>query len=103
MTMKIHYERTGGFAGIKMAASFDLDDLKDDDAAKLKDLLDELDFDELPEKFLPAPGARDQFTYNISLEGHNGHHHVETTDSAAPEKLRDLIQLLDHLARSQRM
>ena len=59
MSTYIHYERTGGFAGLKLATSFELDDLNDEQGKQLAELLDDLDFFDLPDQILPPrPGAR---------------------------------------------
>ncbi len=101
--MRIHFERTGGFAGMTMATTFDLDDLPEDEADHLKSLLDDLDFDDLPDKILSSPSGADRFSYTIAIENKKGRRAVETTDSAAPEKLRGLIDLLNQMSRTRRM
>ncbi len=100
--IRIKYERTGGFAGLKLAASFELDDLPDEQEKQLRDLLDELDFFKLPVQILPVRPGTDQFTYKIEVETKKGRHSVMTTDSVAPEKLRELIDLLNSVARAHR-
>lgn len=102
MSTHIHYERTGGFAGLKLSAAFELDDLDDDQGKQLAELLDDLDFFDLPDQILPPRPGSDQFTHKIEVAGKKGSHSVLTTDSAAPEKLRELIEMLNLLARSQR-
>ena len=47
---RIKFERTGGFAGIRLAADIELDELPEDQVHQLLELLDEVDFDELPEQ-----------------------------------------------------
>lgn len=98
----IKYERAGGFAGLKLSTSFDLDDLPDEQEKQVRGLLDELDFFELPVQILPARPGADQFTHKIEVQGKKGKHAVLTTDSAAPETLRELIDLLNVIARAHR-
>ncbi len=100
--LRIEYERTGGFAGLKLSIRFDLDDLPKEQEEQLRDLLDALDFFDLPAQILPARPGIDQFTHKIEVEGKKGKHTVLTTDSAAPEKLRELIDLLNIMARTRR-
>ena len=45
---RIKFERTGGFAGIRIATDLKLDDLPDEQAHTISELLDDLDFRELP-------------------------------------------------------
>lgn len=100
--LRIQYERTGGFAGLKLTACFELDDLPEEQEEQLRALLDELDFFKLPAQFLPARPGVDQFTHKIEVESKKGKHSVLTTDSAAPEKLRELVDLLNTIARARR-
>jgi hypothetical protein len=99
---RIKYERTGGFAGLKLSTSFELDDLPDEQEKQVLELLDDVDFFDLPPQLLPARPGSDQFTHKIEVDGKKGKHTVLATDSAAPEKLRELIGLLNLLARTHR-
>ncbi|PWH17629.1 MAG: hypothetical protein DDG60_01695 [Anaerolineae bacterium] len=100
MSEHIHYERTGGFAGLKLSVRFDLEDLPEEQAEQLRELLDDLEFFDLPEQILPTRPVADQFTYKIEVQTKKGHYSVRTTDSAAPPKLRELISLLNLIART---
>lgn len=98
---RIQFERTGGFAGIRFAADFKPDDLPDEQSKELFDLLDDLDFDELPEE-MPGDGTvADGFTYSITVKTRRRSHTVVTGDTSAPEKMQDLLQLLTRIARNQ--
>lgn len=99
---RIHFERTGGFAGIRLAADFDLGELPEEQVSTLTDLLDELDFAGLPENLSANSSGSDEFTYTITVESEEGKHTVVTGDSSDDEKMQELLQLLNHLLRSQR-
>ena len=99
---RIKFERTGGFAGMRIATDLKLDDLPDDQANKISELLDDLDFEELPEEMMNKEGMPDEFTYKITVETKNGEHTVLTGDSSAPEKMQQLLQLLNRLAKTQK-
>jgi len=99
---RIKFERTGGFAGMTIARDLKLDDLSDEQAHTLLDLLDDLDFEELPEKMIDSESMPDQFTYTITVETQRGEHTVITGDASAPEKMQELLQLLNRLARSRK-
>jgi hypothetical protein len=101
MGTRIKYERSGGFAGMTIATEFDLDELPEEQAKALMEILDEADFDELPAQILPTRPGADQFNYKITVQGKKGLRSVETTDSAAPEKLRPLLSQLQQLARTR--
>ena len=98
---QIKFERTGGFAGMRIAADLERDDLTDEQAKTLTELLDDLDFRELPEQILGMTGMPDQFTYSITVETEEWKHTVVTGDASAEEKLQELLQLLNRLARKK--
>ena len=95
---RIKFERTGGFAGMTIARDLRLDELPEEQANSIAQLLDDMDFGELPEQMLDESGP-DQFTYTITVETRKWKHTVVTGDTSAPEKMQELIQLLNRLAR----
>jgi len=99
---RIKFERTGGFAGIRIATDLKLDDLPDEQAHTISELLDDLDFGELPEQMMGNANMPDQFTYTITVETKKWEHTVTTGDTSAPEKMQELLQLLNRLARTQK-
>lgn len=99
---RIKFERSGGFAGMTIARDLKLDDLSDEQAETLMELLDDLDFEELPESMLSTEGLPDQFTYKITVETQRGQHTVVTGEASAPEKMQELLQLLNRLARTRK-
>ena len=96
---RIKYERTGGFAGMRLAADFKPSDLPDEQVRPVLDLLDDMDFDELPAKMTGNSSMPDQFTYQITVETKKGKHTVVAGDSSAPDKLQELFRLLDRIAK----
>jgi hypothetical protein len=98
---KIYYERTGGFMGRKVSVTIDLDDLPEEQAELLDELLDEADFFELPAD-LTKPTMPDSFTYNITISSEERQHSVRVSDATAPEDLRPLLEELSRQARMQR-
>jgi hypothetical protein len=98
---RIKFERTGGFAGMRMATDIKLGDLPEEQAETIMELLDDMDFDELPEQMLDE-SVPDQFTYTITVETNRGVHTVVTGDTSAPEKMQELLQVLNRLARARR-
>ena len=99
---RIKFERTGGFAGVTIARDLTLEDLSDEQAHTLLELLDDLDFNELPEQMTESDSQSDQFTYVITVETRRGEHTVVTGDASAPEKMQELLQLLNRLARTNK-
>jgi hypothetical protein len=98
---RIQFERTGGFAGIRFAADFELDDLPKDQAHQIIELLDDLDFDELPEQILGNSQVADGFMYSITLVTEKRKHTVTTSESAAPKKMEPLLEILTQIAKQQ--
>ena len=98
---RIKFERTGGFAGMRIARDLKLEELPDEQAKTIRDLLDDLDFEELPEQMLEE-SMPDQFTYTITVETKKGEHTIVTGDASAPEKMQELIQILNRLARTRK-
>ncbi len=94
---RIKYERTGGFTGMRIAADIEPDRLPEDQARTLLDLLDDMDFNELPEQMMDD--AADQFTYTITVETKKWEHTVMTGDASASEKMQELLGILNRLAR----
>src|SRR5689334_10314588 len=97
---QIKYERTGGFAGIRLSADFDPNDLPDEQIRPLLDLLDEMDFDELPEQLTGESPMPDQFTYQITVKTTKWEHTVIAGDVSAPEQVQELARLLDRIAKT---
>jgi hypothetical protein len=81
MGTRVRLTRSGGFAGLSMVASVDLDELPEETAAEVKAALDGLDFDKPagrrrrgPARAPAAPsgfgaGAADTFQYDLEVIG----------------------------------
>ena len=98
---RIKFERTGGFAGIRIAADIELEDLPKEQADRLCELMDDVDFDELPENLMKGNPVPDGFTYSITVESEEGQHTVTTSDTSAPTKMQPLLELLFQIARQR--
>jgi hypothetical protein len=98
---RIKYERTGGFAGMRIARDLKLKELSDEYANQISELLEDLDFGGLPEQIMEE-SMPDQFTYVITVETDDWEHTVMTGDASAPEKMQELLRLLDRLARTRK-
>ena len=98
---RIKYERTGGFTGMRLSADFQPSELPEEQARPLMDLLDEMDFDELPHDLTSSPAQPDQFTYKITVETDEGQHTVVVGDASAPDEMQELLRLLDRIAKKR--
>ena len=97
----VAFERSGGFAGIRFAADFELDELPDDQARQLKELFDNLDFDKLPSQLNQNGNMADGFTYVVTVTSDKGTHTVTASDTSAPEKIQSLFELLVKIAKQK--
>jgi hypothetical protein len=87
--------------GRKVSATFDLNELPDDQAKTLEGLLDNADFFQLPED-LTRPPMPDAFMYTITASKEGKQHSVRVTDATVPNDLRPLLDELNKQARMQR-
>jgi hypothetical protein len=99
--MQIQFERTGGFANFHFTGNFDLNSLPAETASSLKALLEQVDFRSLPEQILGQSAIPDQMFYQVTVTTPAWRHSVYTDERNAPEPLRQLIQILNQLTRSQ--
>ena len=97
--MQVQFERTGGFAGMRMAATIDSDSLTPEEAQRLRELVDASGFFELPAEISGAPGGNDRFLYSVTVHIAGRSHTVRTGEAAIPAGLRPLIDLLSKAAR----
>lgn len=99
--MKIYFERSGGFAGLRMTASLDTGLMSDEDAQHIEELVASSDFFALPDVFsLPEKGA-DYFQYKLTIESKGKKHTVEVSEISLPEGLRPLIKKLTEKAHKK--
>lgn len=99
--MRIDFERTGGFMGVRIAGTFDTKSLPMEEAIDILDMVDDASFFELPEAVTGKAEAADQFQYRLTVEYAGRQHTVETTDTGAPDSLRPLLSRLTTLTRTQ--
>jgi len=100
--MHIEFERTGGFAGMRLKAVVQTESLPAAEARELHALIADADFFNLPHVITsPNPGI-DQFRYQVTVEKDKQRHTVQTSDVAAPNTLRPLLRRLTVMARASR-
>lgn len=98
--MKIYFERTGGFAGMRMTATVNTESLSPDKARELRDMVDAAAFFDLPALIAAPTLEADRFRYKLTVEVEGRRHTVEMSDAAVPDALRPLLQKLTVAARS---
>lgn len=97
--MDVSFERTGGFAGIRLKANFTSERLAPGDAAELRKLITAADFFNLPAEFPAAAPKPDQYLYVVTVTMEGKSHTVKTTEEAAPPALKYLLHWLNQAAR----
>lgn len=100
--MRVDWARTGGFAGMRLAATIDSDSLSEREAIRLRELVEAAGFFELPEEMVGPGGGADRFLYALTVEMEGRRHTVHTSEAAAPPGLRSLIRWLTIAARKGR-
>lgn len=98
---RILFERSGGFMGRKVSLDIDVNELSQEQAASLRELLDEADFFDLPEDLRRTP-APDEFSYSMTVEMGERRHSVRVSDTSMPEELRPLLKELNKLLRQKK-
>lgn len=98
--MRIYFERSGGFMGLRLAGTVDTDALTAEEADGLKAMIESAEFFSLPSQLPPASEGGDRFHYKLVVEDEARRHSVETDGSAAPEALWPLLRRLTILTRA---
>lgn len=91
--MKIHFERSGGFSGISMKTSIDVDSLPAGESEALKMLVDGAAI----EHFVPsadAGKASDQFSYSITIETEEQKKSIVLSEQQIPPQIEPLVRYL---------
>jgi hypothetical protein len=99
--MKIAFERSGGFAGLRLSATFDTELLPSETAAALARLIEEADFFNLPAILTGSPNAADMYQYVLTVEDETRSHMVTASEDGVSDALRQLLDFLLRLARKR--
>jgi hypothetical protein len=99
--MRIQFQRSGGFTGMRVEATIDTASLDPAKAEKVHMLVNSAGFFDLPERLHTSLKGVDELQYVITAEEEGRRHTVYTSDGAAPASLRPLLRELTLLARSR--
>lgn len=103
--MRIQFQRTGGFAGIKLTGQIDENNLNEDERAELRNLLNNAGLPQSGEPMLvsarkPQP---DRFNYRLVIMDDDGQERTLSLDEAAlTPSLEPLIDFLSDQAKKNR-
>lgn len=97
---QVRFQRSGGVAGMRTTSTIDSESLPREERKRLRSLIDRAGFFDLPEEII-GPPRPDQFLYTITVAIEGKQHTVRTTDTAAPDQLKPLIEWLNETARQK--
>ncbi|HZP02976.1 MAG TPA: protealysin inhibitor emfourin [Terriglobia bacterium] len=97
--MRISFERSGGFAGIRLRRTIDSDTLSPEEARKLGEMIDAAHFFDLPPSVTSEKPGPDRFQYQLTIETKTRSHTVLVDEEAATKELHALLSYLTTLAR----
>ena len=92
--MKAIYERTGGFAGIRLRLQVDTADLQQEDTRRFQQLVEGADFFNLPANMIPSKPPPDRFQYTVTIEDEERKHTVALSEATLPVNVRPLTDWL---------
>jgi hypothetical protein len=92
--VRIEFERSGGFAGLRrLPVTISDDSLSADESAAWRRLIESADFFHQPENPPRGPGA-DQFQFRVTVEMDGRRHTVRVSEGSIPPALQPLIERL---------
>lgn len=92
--LELSLRRTGGLAGLAMAASLNTQDLDPEEAERILEALDRVDLDDVQDRPGAAPGAADMFEYELQVRGPGRTQTVRFSERQMPAELAPVIRAL---------
>ena len=100
--MRIEFERSGGFMGLRQAISLDTSSMEPEEATELFKLVEKSKFFDLPNEMLSTSEGADHFQYRLTIEYSETTHTVTLLDIDTPDDLQPLLQRLNLMVRTRR-
>jgi len=97
--VRIHFERAGGVAGVRLAREIVSAALPQEEQQRLEQLVADSGFFTLRDGGGNGAGG-DRFEYAITIDAGSGAHTVHIAEAAMPPQMRPLLQWLIRMARS---
>ena len=97
--MRIHFERVGGFAGIRLKADVDTDALPPEEAKSWQALVEKAQLGQIRQSSRAGGRTRDSFEYWLTVEDGGKRSSVRMTDETLPPSASPLIDRLLALAK----
>jgi hypothetical protein len=99
--MNVHFERSGGFAGLRLSHDIDSADLSQEERSELERLVEAAHFFDLPADVRAANPGADRFQYDLAVKAGPREHTVAMDEAAVPENVRPLLNWLMAKARKR--
>jgi hypothetical protein len=97
--MRIYFLRTGGIAGVRLSLALDTQDLPEEDAGRIRRLVEASGFFDLDPHEARATPAPDRFEYRLAIRSQVwGERELLLPESAIPDEVRPLLEHLTALA-----
>lgn len=97
--LKITFEQSGGIAGLRFDTTLETAGLPPEDAQKLRRMVDDADFFNLPPRIVSPRPQPDRFQYKLKVQESNRQHTVTVSEEALPASLAPLVKWLGEEAR----
>ena len=97
--MRIHFERSGGFAGLVQRFSVDTSTLGPEQADEIERLVAAADLPRLAAHPPPPARGADRFQYDLTVSDGRDRHQVRVGEGSVPAQLRPLLDRLAQLRR----
>jgi hypothetical protein len=101
LSMRIEFERKGGFTGIPLTASVEVNQLPQAQAEDLHKTIEASGFFSLPSNITTPAPLPDRFRYVVTIQTPQQTHTVTVDETAASPALRLLLEKLSSLARKK--
>lgn len=90
--MRVKFERSGGFANVPLRADLDSAEMEPDRAEELKRLVEQARPFDQPST--PKSNVPDDLHYEVTIEHGGQSKTINVSDTAAPDKLKSLLDFL---------
>jgi hypothetical protein len=97
--LEVELEQSGGFAGIRRRTTVNTAELSADEAARLSELVDQLDLEQLVRRQGGPAQHPDQFQYDLTVTRGGRQYRLRLNESDVPAEVRPLLDLLLRRAR----
>lgn len=97
--LKIQFERSGGFAGMKIRFLLEDKDLSEDEREQLWEMLQQAKIFNKKPQAKPLHASIDRFTYRLTVANGDQEYMIEMEEGNIPQEMRPLLEYLNLRAR----